>query len=60
MTRSIEESKAKLDEFQALCDPLIKWLNDNHHPHMSILIDTESAQLLEGQMAYFNRSFIRD
>ena len=55
-----EEAQAKLLEFKVLCDPLIKWLNDNHNPHFKIVIDNSSAELLSGEMAYPNHEFWRD
>ena len=60
MTHTIEESKARLDEFQALCDPLIKWLNDNANPHSKIIVTTGSAELLSGERAYHSTKFIKD
>jgi len=28
--------------------PLIKWLNDNCHPHVSVIVTPTSAEMLEG------------
>lgn len=39
-------------EFEELTRPLIKWINDNGHPHMHIVIDNESAELSEGVCAF--------
>lgn len=36
------------EEFEEVVRPVIKWLCENHHPHMSILITPVDAQLLEG------------
>ena len=41
-------SKEKLKEFEEVARPLIKFLNDNCHPHVSVIITTTSAELLEG------------
>lgn len=51
---------AKQDEFKALCDPLIKWLNDNFHPHVSVYITPTSAELSSGETAYTTEAFLLD
>ena len=35
-------------EFEAVARQMIKWLNDNCHPHVTVHIDTTSAELFEG------------
>lgn len=35
-------------EFETLSRQLIKWLNDNCHPHHTIIITPTNAELLEG------------
>lgn len=40
-----EEQQA---EFEALTRPLLKFLNDNCHPHVSVIVTTTTAELLEG------------
>ena len=39
-------------EFQELCKPLIKWLNENYHPHVAITITPSSAELSEGLFSF--------
>lgn len=51
---------ARADEFKCLCDPLIKWLNDNFHPHVSVYITPTSAELSSGETAYTTEAFLRD
>lgn len=48
------------DEFREKVKPLIKYLNDNHHPHTSIIITPTSAQLLEGLQVECTNEFIND
>jgi hypothetical protein len=43
--------KNNIDEFEALSRPLIKYLCENHHPHVTIIITPTDAQLLYGQMS---------
>lgn len=38
------------EEFEALTRPLIEWLRANYHPHVTVIVDSEHAELLRGQM----------
>ena len=35
--------------FETAARPLIEWLAKNCHPHMTAVVDSNSAALLEGQ-----------
>lgn len=48
------------EEFNVLADAMIKFLNDNGHPHMSIIIDTSRAEVVEGICAYVTQEHIKD
>lgn len=48
------------DEFIEKAKPLIKYLNDNHHPHTSIVITPTSVRLLEDLQADYTHEFIND
>ena len=37
-----------LKDIKEASDPLIKYLNDNHHPHVTAIVTTSSVELLEG------------
>jgi len=41
-------TKEQRDEFENLARPVIKFLNDNCHPHVSVIITPTNAELLEG------------
>jgi len=41
-------SKANYEEFWQLCEPLMQWLNDNCHPHVKVILDSVTAELVEG------------
>lgn len=56
----IDIQKEKKEEFFALSNKLIKWLNDNANPHAKIIIDYESAELLSGELVNVNKSYIKD
>jgi hypothetical protein len=50
----------KQKEFQELTYPLIKWLCENYHPHVSIIVTPTHAEVLEGLMAVATTEFVRD
>ena len=40
-----------LDEIETLREaalPLMQWLNDNCHPHCTVMVDSERIELVEG------------
>lgn len=41
-----------MNEFEQLATPLIKWLRENRHPHTTIIIDCNHAEVLEGVHAF--------
>jgi hypothetical protein len=47
-------------EFLEAAKPLIQWLNDNVHPHHHIVVDSTSAQLVQGQMHVITTEYLRD
>ena len=38
------------EEFEELCKPLNEWLQKNYHPHTKIIIQNDSAEIVEGIM----------
>lgn len=40
----------KEQEFEKAAMPLMEYLALNHHPHMSVIVTSTNAELLEGQM----------
>jgi len=59
-TQEDPKSKALREEFEALCKPVMKFLCDNYHPHVHVIIDPDSAELSSGEMAFRTEEFIRD
>ena len=46
----VEMSKDKIDEFEKLTKPLVAYLQENYYPHSAIIITTDRAELLVGEM----------
>jgi hypothetical protein len=40
--------------------PLIKWLNDNCHPHYEATVTTNSVELMEGIAGHKTDEFVKD
>ena len=53
-------SEQQKDEFERIARQMIKFLCDNGHPHMSVVIDCRRAELSEGTIAIHTDEFIRD
>jgi hypothetical protein len=47
-------------EMEEAAKPLIKWLNENCHPHVVVIVDPGSAELLEGIARIKCEEFIKD
>lgn len=45
------EKEKLTKEFRELSEPLVKFLRKNYHPRARIIIDCESAEVVEGDMA---------
>jgi len=44
-------NKDKVKEFEQLARPMIQYLCENYHPHVTVVITPTNAELLEGQMS---------
>lgn len=47
----VSGSVAKVDELKKAAEPLIKYLCENHHPHVTAIVTGTSIELLEGLMS---------
>lgn len=52
--------KEKIKEFHEISKPLVKFLNDNCHPHVTVITDSTSSQLFEGICNMYTEEFIKD
>ncbi len=46
--------------FQEASKPLVQWLNDNCHPHVTAFVTPNSAELAEGICNVIIDEFIKD
>lgn len=47
-------------EFDELARPLMKWLNENYHPHAVAIIAVDSAAVMEGSMSFSTDDYVKD
>lgn len=47
-------------EFLEACKPLMKFLCDNCHPHVTVIVEPNRAELLEGAAAFKCDDFVKD
>lgn len=53
-------TKEQREKFEDAAKPLIKWLNENCHPHVTVLVEPTGAELVEGVAAIVCEEFLRD
>lgn len=41
-------TKQQLEELEVAAKPLMNWIHDNCHPHVTALVDSNRAELMEG------------
>lgn len=55
-----EGKDSRREELEELTRPLIKWLNNNYHPHVKVIVDPTSAELVEGVSSFCTVDYIKD
>ena len=48
------------EQFKSSVEAVMKWLAENHHPHTKVIIDSDSAELVEGLATHRTDKFIKD
>ena len=48
------------ETFETAARPLIAWLNENCHPHVTAIVTTYRAELLEGICTFPTNDYVRD
>lgn len=43
-------NKKQREDFEKACGVVVAWLNENGNPHMTVLIEQDHAELLEGSL----------
>ena len=50
----------QIDEMMKAAIPLIKWINDNCHPHCRVIADQSDVELVESMAHDMTLEFIKD
>lgn len=53
-------NKKQKDEFVKKVEPLIKYINDNFHPHVTLVINHGNVELVEGIFNFITYEYIKD
>lgn len=53
-------TQEQVDEFKAISEKMIEWLNKNTDPHHKAIIETNRAELVSGRMAFSTNEYIAD
>jgi len=46
--------------FEESVKPLMKYLGENHHPHTSVYVRNDLAELLEGKEVFGTKDYVKD
>ena len=55
----IQKSKDKLNELATAVEPLMQYLAENHHPHVTAIVTSAGAELVEGICTHRTDKFIK-
>ena len=53
-------TKEQRADFERIARLMIKWLNDNCHPHVTVVISPTHAELSEGVAAFRTNEYLKD
>jgi hypothetical protein len=54
-------TKEQQEQFKKAATPLIEFLNsEGFHPHLKVIVDYDSAEILEASVRVVDDSFIKD
>lgn len=53
-------SHIETNDFESACRPLMKYLCENHHPHVKVIVEGNCAVLLEGEKSFNTNEYILD
>lgn len=50
----------QVEELKVIAKPLIKFLNDNCHPHVIVVVDGQGCEIFEGLAKFTTNEYIKD
>jgi hypothetical protein len=58
--KKMKLNEKQIESFNESSKPLIKWLNENCHPHVTIIVTTTDSELSEGICVFRTEEFLKD
>lgn len=58
--RGDEPLEVQEQRFRLAAEPLMRYLGHTHHPHTKVIVDSDSAELVEGIRTHHTNKFILD
>lgn len=46
-------------DFNKVANSMIEWINKNGHPHMTVIINSDSAEAVEGVICYSTKAHVK-
>jgi len=53
-------TKEQIELLNEASKPLMKFLSENFHPHVKVIIESDRAEILESSASVINDEFIKD
>ena len=53
-------TKEQKEQFEVAVKPLMKYLAENHHPHVTAIVSGGQGEILEGAASFVTDEFIVD
>lgn len=50
----------QIEELQKAAEPLIKYLAENFHPHVKVIVEQDRAEILESSATVITKTYIKD
>lgn len=55
-----KDSEERFKKLKEASEPLIKYLNDNYHPHVTAIVTNNKCEIVEGLITHVTDEFILD
>ena len=53
-------NEEQIEAFESAAKPLMKYLSENHNPHVTVIVNSTDAELLYGNVTFSTSEFIKD
>jgi hypothetical protein len=53
-------TKKQREDFEIAARPLMEYLGKNHHPHVKVIVDSGSSEILESSSRIITDDYIAD